>query len=139
MLERGQEVWFHDRSGTYLGYVEKTNRHTVNVLVNDDCKREGYQLWRVTEYFLSPSPEVAVERWNDYRNRLQEFKIALEERRKIFEYRKCQEVIIEPLNGFPYTATILSVDRITLVVHTEDNKFKRVDKAISRPLDVYSS
>lgn len=122
------EVWFHDRSGTYKGYVEKINRDTVNVIVPADN-----QLWRVTQYFLSNSAEEAIEKWNDYRRRLAETKNILSQRRIIYEYHKGLDIIVQPNDKHPYSAVVLSVDRITLIIHTEYNEFMRVDKAICTP------
>lgn len=125
------EVWFHDRSGTYKGYVEKINRDTINVIADN-------QLWRVTRYFLSKSPEEAVQKWDDYRKRLSETKDILEARRTLYEYYKGSDVVVQPSNKNPYVGMILSIDRITLIIHTEHNEFMRVDKAICTPSHYYN-
>lgn len=137
MVKLKEEVWFHDRSGTYNGIVEKINKHTINVIVQDSTRKEGYQLWRVTDFFLTKTPEESVIQWDAYRHKLSEVKDMLEIRRKSHSYRRGSEVIVQPYEKESYTGVVLNVDRITLILHTSTNKIMRVDKAIATPTEYY--
>lgn len=137
LVQVNEILWFHDKSGTYEGYIDKINRDTVNVLVHSDDRPEGYQLWRVTEHFLSKTPKEAVQRWEEYLSKLDEVKKILKIRREQFSYRPGIEIQVQPYQKEPYLATILAVDRITLIVCTEHKKFMRVDKAICIPTQYY--
>lgn len=137
MVQVDEILWFHDKSGTYEGYIDKINRDTINVLVDDNSRPEGYQLWRVTEHFLSKTPEEAIKRWNEYLEKLKEVKEVLKMRRNQFSYRPGLEITVHPYMKEPYKANILAVDRITLIVCTEDKRFMRVDKAICVPTEYY--
>lgn len=133
MLQSGQEVYFHDNSGTYKGYVEKENKHTINILVDDDNKPEGYQLWRVTDFFLSSTPEEAVQKWENYRGRLREYKKLLRIKRGSNAFYPGSRVVVHPLENPPYSGTVIEINRITLNVSTDDGRLMRVDKAICEP------
>lgn len=134
MFTNGDEIWFYSEKGAQHGYIEKINDKTVNVLVNDSKRKEGYQLWRVTEFFLAKSQEEAKIKWDDYKYRLKEYKKLLAERRRLHEFYPSQDVFVNSLSGPPYNATVLGVNKICLHVQAEDGRFMKVDKAICDPL-----
>ena len=134
-MKIAQEVWFHDKSGSHKGYVEKVNKNTINVLTNDENKVEGYKLWRIEEFFLSKNKEEAIEKWNDYRNRLFEYKKILRQKRKQHEFFEGLSVLIEPFNKEPYKGMVLNIKKNHIDIVTTEKKFMRVDKAISTPIN----
>lgn len=134
-FELVDEVWFCDNNGLHKGYIEKFNKNTINVLVDDDSRPECYQLWRVEEYFLSKDHEEAKAKWEDYKLRLNEFKRLLNMKRKQHHFFQGLSVLVEPFNSPPYKAMVLNVGKATLELATEDGRFMKVDKALCTPIN----
>lgn len=130
----GEKIWFYSEKGPQKGYVEKINEKTVNVLVDDTSRKEGYQLWRVTEFFLGKSQDEAKIKWDDYKGRLKEYKKLLAQRRKLHDFHPGLQVLVNSLNGPAYTATVYVVNRISLNVESDDGRLMKVDKAICEPI-----
>lgn len=132
-MKIGKEVYFHSEKGIHKGYVEKINKNTINVIVDDKSKSEGYQLWRVEEFFLCDTPELAVDRWKDYKFRLKETYRIINEKRKAHEFYRGLNVIVEPFNKAPYRGKILRVCKASVEMVTEDGRFMKVDKSLCTP------
>lgn len=126
-------VYFYSESGLQKGYIQRINKNTINIIVQDDSRSEGYQLWRVEEFFLEYSPEAALEKWNDYKNRLSEMYKLIDARRKKYEFNKGLTVLVEPFNKSPYTGMVLKIGKATVDVVTEDGRFMKVDKSLCTP------
>lgn len=133
-IRPGTKVWFHDGDKTYVGYIERRNRKTVNVLVDDQASPVGYTVWRISESFISSSPSEAEERWRDYAWRLNEFKRVVGKRRGLYRYQRGMGVLVEPSNRPLYKGMVSRVGRITLTVVTEDGRLMKVDKAYCTPI-----
>lgn len=128
------EVYFFETSGLHTGYIEKFNEHTINVLVDDDSQPEGYRTWRVEEFFLAKTPEDAKAKWDNYKNRLDDFKKLVNVKRKSHSFFRGVSVLVEPFNKVPYKGMVLSIGKAALVIATEDGRFMKVDKALSTPI-----
>ncbi|MDF2533845.1 MAG: hypothetical protein K0R18_2 [Bacillales bacterium] len=136
-MKLGKEVYFHSEKGIHKGYIEKINKNTINVIVDDENKVEGFQLWRVEEFFLCDSTELAVERWEDYKFRLRETYRLINARRKMYDFYRGLTVIVEPFNKIPYSGTILRVCKASVEMVTDNGKFMKVDKSLCVPKHVY--
>lgn len=132
-MKLGQEVWFHSEKGLHQGYVEKINKNTINIIVDDRNRPEGYQLWRVEEFFLADTPEIATEMWNDYKRRLKEMYALIDARRKLHSFNKGLIVLVEPFSNPPYKGIVLKVCKATLEIATNDGRFMKVDKSLCTP------
>lgn len=138
-LTVGEKVWFYSEKGCQEGYIEKLNKNTINILVNDINRKEGYQLWRVTEFFIGKSKNEAKTKWDDYKRRLKEYRVLLKQRRNLHDYYPMQEVVVNSLSGPPYKATILEINKICMNVQADDGRFMKVDKAICEPLNSWTN
>ncbi|MNJ90320.1 hypothetical protein D3C87_79150 [compost metagenome] len=128
-----EDVYFYSEKGLHKGYVQRINKNTINIIVEDKNKNEGYQLWRVEEFFLEYTSEAAYEKWRDYKNRLSEMYKIIDARRKKYEFNKGLTVLVEPFNSFPYTGMVLKIGKATVDIVTEDGRFMKVDKSLCTP------
>lgn len=132
MVLLSQKVYFYDGKEIHCGHVAKINK--VHVTVLEKLPDNTYQTWRVSEKFLANNPELAKAVYEDYLQRLEEYKRILHFRRNMYNYIIGMEVIVQPFDKQPYQGTILKIDRNCLIVKTTEGKLMRVDKSICSPL-----
>jgi hypothetical protein len=129
----GQKVWFHDEEGGHFGYIEQVNISTIDVLEDDENNKEGFQRWRISEFFISNSPEEAKTKWDDYQFRFNEYNNAIKYQRKANYFERGYSVIVQSMKTEPYKGMVLNSYKTNLDIVTESGKFMRVDRCLCVP------